>query len=1351
MQTCNPPLAAVLCAVAVATSAAYPVTAEAATNQLRIGVRKLVVNGAPTAPPTLLGVRLAASGLPDATVGVPYSANLQPHLSVTGDSAYTGGGVTWSVVANTLPAGLYLTADGYIGGTPTSAGTGAIQVRATYKGVKGEQTYQVVSLAVSVSLAAATLPEAQVGKAYSVNLQQYLLVTGDAAYAGGGVTWGVVGSSLPAGLYLTADGYLGGTPTELGSGAIQVRATYKGVRGEQTYQVVTLALAVSLAGSAMPEAIVGKAYSASLHPLLSVTGDAAYTGGGVSWSVAGGTLPAGLALSPEGRIEGTPTAAGSGSIQVRATYKGVNGEQTYQVVSLALTVSLGSATLPEALVGKAYSVNLQPYLSVTGDAAYTGGGVTWSVVGSTLPAGMYLTADGYVGGTPTAAGTGTVQVRATYKGVKGEQAYQVVSLALTVSLASATLPEAQVGRAYSANLQGYLSVTGDAAYTGGGVTWSVVSSSLPAGMYLTADGYIGGTPTEARSGAIQVRATYKGAKGEQTYQVVTLALAVSLSAATLPTAVVGQAYSTPLHTYLAVTGDAAYTGTGVTWSVTGGALPAGLTLTSDGRITGTPTTSGSGAVQVRAAYKGVNGEQTYQIVSLALTVTLTPSGLPDAAVGVPYSVNLQPFLSVTGDSAYVGGEVTWSIVGSSLPSGLYLTADGYIGGAPTAAGTGAIQVRATYKGVKGEQTYQVVSLALTVTLAASTLPEAIQGAPYSVNLLPLLSVTGDAAYTGGGVSWALLASSLPPGLYLTTDGYIGGTPTAAGSGTIQVRATYKGVKGEQTYQVVTLALSVKLEASTLPAALIGQAYSTNLQAFLSVTGDAAYTGGGVSWSQVGGTLPAGLSLTADGHIEGTPTEAGTSSVQVRAAYKGARGEQTYQVVSASLTVSMASATLPSATKGQAYNYDFKSLVSSNDTSFSVGATSFTASGLPAGLSLSSTGVLSGAPTVKNEAGASFQVVASYKGANGQRVYSIVVNGIGLKVTHISAGPAHTCAVTTAGAVKCWGVNMSGQLGNGTTDSSMLPVSVSGLATGVSTVYTGMDHTCALTTAGSVKCWGQNNSGQLGNNSTGDSGYPVQVSGLTSGVSQLSAGGTSNCVVTTAGAARCWGANGSGQLGNNSTSNSSVPVSVEGMQSGVSSIFAGSGSHACAVISGGGVKCWGSNGAGQLGNNSTVGSLLPVYASGLGSGVATLALGDEHTCAVTSSGGVKCWGANWSGQLGDSSGTSRKVPVDVAGLTSGVSRVSAGMSHTCAVTSSGGAKCWGDNTFGQLGNNTLDESRMPVNVSGLSTGVTNISSGGGHTCALTGSGDAMCWGGNGQGQLGNNTTVDSLVPVDVINP
>jgi hypothetical protein len=326
---------------------------------------------------------------------------------------------------------------------------------------------------------------------------------------------------------------------------------------------------------------------------------------------------------------------------------------------------------------------------------------------------------------------------------------------------------------------------------------------------------------------------------------------------------------------------------------------------------------------------------------------------------------------------------------------------------------------------------------------------------------------------------------------------------------------------------------------------------------------------------------------------------------------------------------------------------------------------------------------------------------------------------------IATGLAHSCAITTAGGVKCWGYNGHDELGSGRGDdqNNSTPVDVSGLSSGVTAVAVGVRHSCAVTSAGGVKCWGAAYSGALGDGTAERRWAPVDVSGLSSGVTAVAAGHDDSCALTSAGGVKCWGENTFGELGDGTTVDRMTPVDVSGLSGGVIAIAAGV-VHNCALTNGG-VKCWGGH---QYGSS-------PVDISGLNGGVAAI----TSSCALTSAGGVKCWG-----------GDSGLLAVDVPGVSSGVTAIAGASSlYSCALTSRGGVKCWGDNEFGQLGNGTTSDSATPVNVSGLSRGVTAIAAAHFHSCALVRAGGLKCWGGNSTGQLGDGTRVDRPRPVSVI--
>ena len=377
--------------------------------------------------------------------------------------------------------------------------------------------------------------------------------------------------------------------------------------------------------------------------------------------------------------------------------------------------------------------------------------------------------------------------------------------------------------------------------------------------------------------------------------------------------------------------------------------------------------------------------------------------------------------------------------------------------------------------------------------------------------------------------------------------------------------------------------------------------------------------------------------------------------------------------------------------------------------------------------------------------------SNYNGQLGDG--SILTRGVPVDVTGLAGGTTvlaggtyHTCAVA-GGGVKCWGYNYYGQLGSGTLAYISIPGDVSGLASGASSVAAGSYHACAVTSGGGVKCWGYNYYGQLGDGTTTQRTTSVDVNGLGSGIVSIAAGSSHTCALTTTGGVKCWGYNSNGQLGDGTTTQRTTAVDVSGLGSGIVSIAAGS-SHTCALTSAGGVKCWGYNYYGQLGDGTTTQRTTPVDVSGLGSGIVSIAAGSSHTCALTSGGGMKCWGYNSYGQLGDGTTTSHSTPADVSGLTSGVAAVASGYYHTCAVLAGGGVQCWGYNNYGQLGDGTTTNRSTPGDVAGLASGTTSVAGGAYHTCAIVAGGGVKCWGYDAYGQLGDGRLVFSTVPLDV---
>lgn len=524
--------------------------------------------------------------------------------------------------------------------------------------------------------------------------------------------------------------------------------------------------------------------------------------------------------------------------------------------------------------------------------------------------------------------------------------------------------------------------------------------------------------------------------------------------------------------------------------------------------------------------------------------------------------------------------------------------------------------------------------------------------------------------------------------------------------------------------------------------------SLSITAAPSVTGGAEFAAGLTS---CGATLAAGSDCLAEATFSPTTTGTFNGVMTFTAAIAGSPKEVTL-IGTAFNPVSLASATLPAGSVGQPYSYDFKTLLAiSNETSPDKSLATWSGSGtLPAGLTLDEgTGVLSGTPSAET-AGATYTVLGTYKNNQGQQVYTIVVNGVTLSVLQVAAGTYHSCALTSSGGVKCWGNGFAGRLGNGGTTNSSVPVDVTGLTSGVTSISVGASHTCALTSAGGVKCWGLGSLGRLGNGDTTNQVVPVDVTGLDSGVAQISAGMEHTCAVTVAGALKCWGEGDSGRLGTGTTADATTPVDATALSVGVAQVAA-SALHTCVLTVDGGVKCWGYRLFGRIGNGGSTSltstQLTPVDVTGLTSNVARLSSKGATTCAITNSGGLKCWGLGTNGELGHGVNASSSTPVDVTSLGAGVSSVSVGNTSACAVTSNGGVKCWGQNSNGQLGDGTTTYKNVPTDVPGLVSGATSVAVGTSHACAATSDG-VKCWGLNSAGQLGNGSTSNSTTPVAV---
>lgn len=384
---------------------------------------------------------------------------------------------------------------------------------------------------------------------------------------------------------------------------------------------------------------------------------------------------------------------------------------------------------------------------------------------------------------------------------------------------------------------------------------------------------------------------------------------------------------------------------------------------------------------------------------------------------------------------------------------------------------------------------------------------------------------------------------------------------------------------------------------------------------------------------------------------------------------------------------------------------------------------------------------------------------------------IAISGQSGSGSLLSANQWHTCVVAVSGSIYCWGQNLYGESGNGTTTghSTPLPASQGALPSGAVYVSIGKGdyHACAIATDSNTYCWGENNIGQLGNGTTTNSTTPVAVSqgALPAGsrFKQITAGEDYTCAIATNDRAYCWGRNTYGGLGAGSTTTSYTPLAVSQgvIPAGVNFTAIASGEfHTCAIATNDRAYCWGYNPNGQLGNGTTTNSSTPVAVSqgSIPAGVnfKQISVEDRHTCAIATNDRAYCWGEGTSGQLGNGAGASSLTPVAVSqgALPAGVNfkQISVGYLASCAIATNDRAYCWGINNYGQAGMGSLGDHTTPVAVlqGDIPAGVNfaEISSSNLHVCATATNNRVYCWGYGQYGQIGNGSTGNRSIPTAV---
>ena len=896
------------------------------------------------APP----VAITTSSLPGGTVGQAYSQT----LSASGGN----GSYTWSVTVGALPAGLTLSSGGVISGTPSAAASSNFTVKAASAGSSATKALSI-TINPAPTVTTTSLPNGTVGTSY----QQTLSASGGTPP----ISWAVTAGALPAGLSLSASGSITGTPSAPGTSSFTVQVTDSaGAKATKALSIVIAPPPLTITTSFLPGGTAGTAYQQT----LAASGGT----GGYSWTVTAGALPANLSLSTGGSITGTPSAAGTSNFTVQvADSSGDKATMPLSIVIAPAPLTITTSSLPGGTVGTAY----QQTLTASGGT----GGNSWTVTAGALPANLSLSTGGSITGTPSAAGTSNFTAQVTDSaGAKASTPLSIVIAPPQLIITTTSLPGGTVGTAY----QQTLTASGGT----GGNSWTVTAGALPANLSLSTGGSITGTPSAAGTSNFTAQVTDSaGAKASTPLSIVIAPPQLIITTSSLPGGTVGAAYQ---QTLTASGGTGGYS-----WTVTAGALPANLSLSTGGSITGTPSAAGTSNFTAQVTdSSGTRATMPLSIVIAPPQLTITTSSLPGGTVGAAY----QQALTASGGT----GGYSWTVTAGALPANLSLSTGGSITGTPSAAGTSSFTVQVTdSSGAKATMPLSIVIAPPQLTITTSSLPGGTVGAAYQ----QALTASGGT----GGYSWTVTAGALPANLSLSTGGSITGTPSAAGSSNFTAQVTdSSGAKATQALSIVIAPPQLTITTSSLPSGTVGSAY----QQTLTASGGA----GGYSWAETAGTLPAGLSLSVTGSITGTPSAAGTSSFTAQVTdSSGAKATQSLSIVIAAPQLTITISSLPGGTVGAAYQQTLTASGGAGGYSWTV-----TAGSLPAGLSLSVTGSLTGTPSAAGTSSFTAQVTDS-SGAKATQALSILIAAPQLTITTSSlpngtVGAAYQQTLTASG-------------------------------------------------------------------------------------------------------------------------------------------------------------------------------------------------------------------------------------------------------------------------------------------------------------------------------------------------